>query len=53
MPRRGVRILPAHQATRMTIFSTSEEKWVENDILHAKMYFNMRPLGHSSLARQG
>jgi putative intracellular protease/amidase len=41
MPRRGVRILPAHQATRMTIFSASEEKWVENDILHAKMYFNM------------
>jgi putative intracellular protease/amidase len=26
---------------RMTIFSASEEKWVENDILHAKMYFNM------------
>ena len=25
----------------MTIFSASEEKWVENDILHAKMYFNM------------
>lgn len=24
----------------MTIFSASEEKWVENDILHAKMYFN-------------
>src|SRR5262245_45386850 len=27
---------------KMTIFSASEEKWVENDILHAKMYFNMR-----------
>src|SRR5215510_4813931 len=26
---------------KMTIFSASEEKWVENDILHAKMYFNM------------
>jgi putative intracellular protease/amidase len=26
---------------RMTIFSASEEKWVEKDILHAKMYFNM------------
>ena len=26
---------------QMTIFSASEEKWVENDILHAKMYFNM------------
>lgn len=25
----------------MTIFSASEEKWVENNILHAKMYFNM------------
>jgi putative intracellular protease/amidase len=25
----------------MTIFSATEEKWVENDILHAKMYFNM------------
>ncbi len=25
----------------MTIFSASEEEWVENDILHAKMYFNM------------
>ena len=25
----------------MTIFSASEEKWVENDILHARMYFNM------------
>jgi len=25
----------------MTIFSASEEKWVENDILHAKMYFTM------------
>jgi hypothetical protein len=25
----------------MTIFSASEEKWVENEILHAKMYFNM------------
>ena len=25
----------------MSIFSASEEKWVENDILHAKMYFNM------------
>src|SRR5262245_19921079 len=26
---------------KMTIFSGSEEKWVENEILHAKMYFNM------------
>ena len=26
---------------KMTIFSASEEKWVENDILHGKMYFNM------------
>jgi len=26
---------------KITIFSASEEKWVENDILHAKMYFNM------------
>jgi Putative intracellular protease/amidase len=26
---------------KMTIFSASEEVWVENDILHAKMYFNM------------
>ena len=26
---------------QMTIFSASEEKWVENNILHAKMYFNM------------
>jgi hypothetical protein len=26
---------------RMTILSASDEKWVENDILHAKMYFNM------------
>jgi hypothetical protein len=26
---------------RMTILSASEEKWVENDIFHAKMYFNM------------
>src|SRR5215471_5961739 len=26
---------------QMTIFSASEEKWVENEILHAKMYFNM------------
>src|SRR5262245_22922081 len=26
---------------KMTVFSASEEKWVENDILHAKMYFNM------------
>jgi putative intracellular protease/amidase len=26
---------------KMTIFSASEEKWVENEILHAKMYFNM------------
>src|SRR5215470_4818697 len=25
----------------MTVFSASEEKCVENDILHAKMYFNM------------
>lgn len=26
---------------QMTIFSASEEKWVENEILHAKMYFTM------------
>src|SRR5262245_37973006 len=26
---------------KMTIFSASEEKWVENEILHARMYFNM------------
>jgi putative intracellular protease/amidase len=26
---------------KMTIFSASEEKWVENEILHAKMYFDM------------
>jgi putative intracellular protease/amidase len=26
---------------KMTIFSASEEKWVEKDILHAKMYFTM------------
>src|SRR5262245_61026639 len=26
---------------KMTIFSASEEKPIENDILHAKMYFNM------------
>src|SRR5262249_30468788 len=26
---------------KMTIFSASEEKWVERDILHAKMHFNM------------
>src|SRR5215813_11993220 len=26
---------------KMTIFSNSEEKWVENDILHAKMYFHV------------
>jgi putative intracellular protease/amidase len=26
---------------KMTIFSASEEKWVETDILHAKMHFNM------------
>src|SRR5262245_11728927 len=26
---------------KMTIFSGSEEKWVENDILHGKMYFTM------------
>src|SRR5262249_9544859 len=25
----------------MTIFSASEEKWVESEILHGKMYFNM------------
>jgi putative intracellular protease/amidase len=25
----------------MTIFSASEEKWVENEILYGKMYFNM------------
>ena len=26
---------------KMTIFSNSEEKWVEKDILHAKMYFHV------------
>src|SRR6516162_7396908 len=26
---------------RMTIFSASEEKWVEREILHGKMYFTM------------
>jgi putative intracellular protease/amidase len=26
---------------KMTIFTASEEVWVENEILHAKMYFNM------------
>jgi putative intracellular protease/amidase len=26
---------------KMTIFSASEEKWVEKEILHGKMYFNM------------
>jgi len=26
---------------KMTIFSNSEEKWVENDILHGKMYFHV------------
>jgi putative intracellular protease/amidase len=26
---------------KMTIFSASEEKWVEKEILHAKMYFDM------------
>jgi putative intracellular protease/amidase len=26
---------------RMTIFSASEEKWVEKEILHGQMYFNM------------
>lgn len=26
---------------KMTIFSNSEEQWVENDILHAKMYFHV------------
>src|SRR5262245_55563969 len=26
---------------KMTIFSASEEKWVEHDILHGKMYFTM------------
>jgi putative intracellular protease/amidase len=26
---------------RMTIFSNSEEKWVESDILHGKMYFHV------------
>jgi len=25
----------------MTIFSAYEKRWVENDILHAKIYFNM------------
>lgn len=26
---------------RMTVFSASEERWVEDEILHAKMYFTM------------
>jgi putative intracellular protease/amidase len=26
---------------KMTIFSNTEEKWVENDILHGKMYFHV------------
>src|SRR5262249_16339483 len=26
---------------RMTIFSASEEEWIENEILHAKVYFTM------------
>jgi putative intracellular protease/amidase len=26
---------------KMTVFSASEEKWVENEILHGKMYFTM------------
>jgi len=26
---------------KMTIFSATEEKWVEDEILHGKMYFNM------------
>lgn len=26
---------------KMTVFSASEEKWIEDDILHAKLYFNM------------
>jgi putative intracellular protease/amidase len=25
----------------MTIFSNTEERWVENDILHGKMYFHV------------
>ena len=27
----------------MTIFSTTEEAWIEDNILHAKMYFTMPP----------
>jgi len=26
---------------KMTVFSATEEKWIEDDILHAKLYFNM------------
>jgi putative intracellular protease/amidase len=26
---------------KMTVFSASEEKWIENNLLHAKLYFNM------------
>ena len=37
---------------KMTIFSASEEKWVENDILHAKMYFNM-PYALTVAGRRG
>jgi putative intracellular protease/amidase len=31
----------AYTGYKMTIFSASEEKWVEDEILHGKMYFNM------------
>jgi putative intracellular protease/amidase len=31
----------AYAGYKMTIFSATEEKWVEDEILHAKMYFNM------------
>ena len=31
----------AYSGYAMTIFSASEEKWVEKEILHGKMYFNM------------
>ena len=26
---------------KMTVFSATEEKWIEDEILHAKLYFNM------------
>jgi putative intracellular protease/amidase len=31
----------AYAGYKMTIFSASEERWVEDEILHGKMYFNM------------